>query len=153
MKSVNLGRIRPIYRGEYAPGALYNPLDFLSFSGNTYFCIQQAQGVTPTNTAYFEPVLNLEALGVVSAWETIAGMPNWPVQMAYDVDGNLSTATYSKGDLRIRQTLSYNVGGDLATVLIEDSVDAGATWSELGIQTLNYDAEGNLTHTEWMGNA
>lgn len=72
MQSVNLGRIRPIYKGEYDAATLYNPLDFVGFGGVTYFCIQQAQGIAPTNATHFQPVLDKSLLAVIDDTQTNA---------------------------------------------------------------------------------
>jgi len=79
------------------------------------------------------------------------GVPDWPVTLDYDAGGNLITATYANLSDRFRQQLSYDTSGVLVTVLYEQSSDSGTTWQEIGIETLNYDADGNLTSTNWLG--
>ena len=79
------------------------------------------------------------------------GTPDWPVTLDYNTEGDLSEAVYAQGTDRYRQSLTYNADGELATVLYEESSNSGTTYTEIGVETLNYDAEGNLTHTEWIG--
>lgn len=58
MPTVNLGRIKPIYRGAYSAATAYQPLDFVSYNGVTYFCTAASTGNLPTNTAFFQAVVD-----------------------------------------------------------------------------------------------
>lgn len=58
MPTVNLGRIKPIYRGAYSAATAYQPLDFVSYNGLTYFCTAASTGNLPTNTAFFQAVVD-----------------------------------------------------------------------------------------------
>lgn len=52
----NLGRILPIFRGQYVNTATYYPLDIVYFNGSSYVCKQTARNVLPTNTVYWQIV-------------------------------------------------------------------------------------------------
>lgn len=67
MPTVNLGRIKPIYKGVYAAGTTYQPLDFLSYNGVAYFCTAVSTGNVPTNTAFFQPVVDVNVLASLTA--------------------------------------------------------------------------------------
>lgn len=57
MATVNLGRVKPIYRGEYSAGAAYQPLDFVRYGNLLYICKQAAPaGTLPTNATYFDVI-------------------------------------------------------------------------------------------------
>lgn len=56
MATINLGKIKPLYKGVYSTGVTYRPLDFVLYNSGLYVCKQQATGVTPTDPAYFDPL-------------------------------------------------------------------------------------------------
>jgi len=53
MPTVDLGRVQPIFRGAYDAGTTYEPLDFVTYALNTYFCIATTTGNDPTNATYW----------------------------------------------------------------------------------------------------
>lgn len=66
--TVNLGRVKPIFRGDYSGSFQYNPLDFLRYSGVTYFCkVIPPLATLPTNTTYFAPVNDSDTAASVLA--------------------------------------------------------------------------------------
>jgi hypothetical protein len=70
MPTVNLGRVKPIQRGAYSAAATYQPLDFLTYNGQQYVCKAAAPaGTLPSNTAYFDPVVD------VAAWSSKKAAP------------------------------------------------------------------------------
>jgi hypothetical protein len=67
MTTVNLGRIKPIYKGNYSDAVVYKPLDFILYGGVVYFCIlQTTAGILPTNATYFQSVLSVTGLNVTT---------------------------------------------------------------------------------------
>lgn len=56
MTTVNLGRVKPIHRGEYSAAYQYQALDFVQYGAATYVCTAPSKGNVPTNTAFFQPV-------------------------------------------------------------------------------------------------
>ena len=62
MPTVNLGRVKPIYKGAYQPATAYVPLDFVNYNGVAYFCTAASTGNLPTDPAYFQPVVDVNAL-------------------------------------------------------------------------------------------
>lgn len=50
MVTANLGRVRPIHRGEYDPVTNYVPLDIVTLVGRTFFCIAPTVGNAPSDT-------------------------------------------------------------------------------------------------------
>jgi hypothetical protein len=73
--TVNLGRVKPIFRGDYSESFQYNPLDFLRYSGVTYFCkVIPPLATLPTNTTYFAPVNDSDtAASVLAKMLTVDG--------------------------------------------------------------------------------
>lgn len=82
MPTVNLGRVKPIQRGAYSAAATYQPLDFLTYNGQQYVCkVAAPAGTLPSNTAYFDPVVD------VAAWSSKKAAPG-KIPLAGD-DGRL----------------------------------------------------------------
>lgn len=67
MPTVNLGRIKPIYKGAYQADTAYQPLDFISYNGVAYFCTAASTGNLPTDAAYFQPVVDVNVLASLQA--------------------------------------------------------------------------------------
>jgi hypothetical protein len=62
MATIDLGKIQPLWRGEFSPtpATNYEPLDNLSYLDTVYICILEADGTQlPTNTTYFKPLIDL----------------------------------------------------------------------------------------------
>ena len=52
--STALGRVQPIYKGEYNPGTLYHRLDNVYYQGNTYLCkVDNVLGVAPAESSNY----------------------------------------------------------------------------------------------------
>lgn len=56
MATANLGRVKPIYRGNYDAGFQYQPLDFLRLGNILFICKLASKGNVPTNTTYFDVI-------------------------------------------------------------------------------------------------
>lgn len=52
----NLGRVLPIFKGNYSSTTNYVPLDIVYYNGSSYVCKQNAQNIVPTNTTYWQIV-------------------------------------------------------------------------------------------------
>ena len=76
------------------------------------------------------------------------GFPHWESSFSYNTSDQLIEATYSGGDTMLKKTLSYGTNG-VDTVIYEESLDAGATWTTIGTESYQYDGSGNLTGTTW----
>ena len=74
------------------------------------------------------------------------GAPDWPVTLTR-TDGVLTEAVYANGAIRYRQQL-HRTAGELTSVLYSRSTDSGATWTDIGTETLNR-TDGELTGTSW----
>lgn len=136
------------FKGRYEDqsGELLTPATVLYESG-FWVLLNDLADVTTSVPGPENPDWQL-AQGTVRVKTTPIGAPDWPVTLTYDASGNLTQALYSQNNARFRQTLSYT-GGDLTSVLYEQSADSGATWSVIGTETLVYDGSGNLTGTAW----
>lgn len=58
MPTVNLGRIKPIHRGEYSGAAAYKPLDLVNYNGAVYLCTSNTTGNLPTNPTFWSPLFD-----------------------------------------------------------------------------------------------
>jgi hypothetical protein len=84
MATVNLGRVKPIFRGPYSAGTAYTPLDFVTYNGLTYFCILASTGNAPTNTTYWQMVVDGAAASAISYDHGVSGLAASNVQTAID---------------------------------------------------------------------
>ena len=53
MATINLGRVKPVFRGAYAGGTSYVVDDIVTYSNETYICILASTGNLPTDTTYW----------------------------------------------------------------------------------------------------
>lgn len=52
--STSLGRVQPLYKGEYNPATVYYRLDNVYYQGNTYVCkVESVTGVTPAEVSNY----------------------------------------------------------------------------------------------------
>ncbi len=84
MPTVNLGRIKPIQRGAYAAGTAYLPLDIVTYNGQQYICKAASTGNLPSNTGFFDPIVD------VSAWSSAKAAPG-KIPLA-DANGRLDAS-------------------------------------------------------------
>jgi len=54
MATVNLGRIKPIWQGNYASETSYVVDDMVLYNNSAYICTAASQGNAPTNTSYWD---------------------------------------------------------------------------------------------------
>jgi hypothetical protein len=96
MATINLGKIKPLWRGDYTAGATYRPLDFVNYNNETYINILESTGNLPTNETYFEKVVQPD--NIVHAPNS--GLPNELSVAANSVYGKsniLGTVSQSSG--------------------------------------------------------
>lgn len=52
--STSLGRVQPLYKGNYSPVATYYKLDNVYYQGNTYVCkVEEVSGITPAEISNY----------------------------------------------------------------------------------------------------
>lgn len=109
MRTVNLGRIKPIYKGAYSGATTYQPLDFVSYNGVAYFCTATSTENLPTNTAFFQAVVD------VNTWASKTAAPG-KIPLAGD-DGQIDRSWYAAllpnaaiNDIGIPGTAGFGVG-------------------------------------------
>ncbi|MFW6021647.1 MAG: hypothetical protein ACOCPR_06145, partial [Guyparkeria sp.] len=74
MPTVNLGRVKPIWRGQFDEEYEYQPLDFLKYNGGLYFCVATPPvGTLPTDDTYFESVINPGDISSIEYWQDLTG--------------------------------------------------------------------------------
>ena len=79
MATINLGRVKPVFRGAYSGATAYVVDDIVTYSNETYICILASTGNLPTDTTY------------------------WTKLAAKGVDGtDVSTTLTTQGDLLYR---------------------------------------------------
>lgn len=115
MATINLGRIKPVFKGAYASGTAYVVDDIVVYSDESYICIQAGTGQTPSSaTAY------------------------WTKMAAKGTDGtNVATTLTTQGDILYRdgsglQRLPKGTAGQVL------KMNAGATAPEYGTLSSDY---------------
>ena len=139
------------FKGEY--GTLSGPLSMpatVLYESGFWVLLNDLADVTASVPGPDNPDWQL-AQGTVRVKTTPIGAPDWPCTLTYDENGNLTQAIYSQNNARFRETITYT-GGDISSVLYEQSADSGATWSVIGTETLVYTG-GKLTSTTWTEGA
>ena len=97
MATLNLGRIKPVFRGAYAGGTAYVVDDIVTSGGETFICIQASTG---------------NATSSASHWTKLAEK---------GLDGtNVATTLTTQGDILYRdgsglQRLGYGTSGNVLT--------------------------------------
>lgn len=56
MAQYNLGRVLPIFKGNWNPTVSYTKMDVVYYSGNSYVALAPTTGILPTNTAFWQIV-------------------------------------------------------------------------------------------------
>lgn len=54
MAVYNIGRILPIFRGNWTSLTEYDKLDIVYYNGNSYVATGSSKGVLPTNNSYWQ---------------------------------------------------------------------------------------------------
>jgi hypothetical protein len=88
MATINLGKIKPLWRGDYSAGATYRPLDFVNYNNETYINTLESTGNLPTNETYFEKIVQLVGTVQTTGNQTVAGVKTFS-------SNPISTATQS----------------------------------------------------------
>lgn len=103
--TMNLGRVKPMWRGEYDPAFDYEPMDYLGWQGKTYLCLQPAQGIAPSDSDYFRNLTG-ETDVLMVRYSDLAGAATRPL------------IAYGNGDYWMLMTdvtdVSQHVPGDSA---------------------------------------
>ena len=130
--SASAGRVLLIPRGNYDSTAVYNPLDFVYYNSSSYVCKQPATGILPTNTTYWQimvegavnisdmqdvqitiPISNGQIMSynaTVSKWEN-ANLPDSPITtLSGTLDAGQTTLTIT--DSHITSTSIIDVYTD-----------------------------------------
>lgn len=72
MATLDLGKIKPLYKGFYSPTTSFEPLDFTIYLGVLYVCKQACTGVEPTDIGYFDPV-NINSTDLLALIKQVDG--------------------------------------------------------------------------------
>jgi hypothetical protein len=111
MATINLGRVKPVFRGAYAGGTAYVVDDIVTYSNETYICILASTGNLPTDTTY------------------------WTKLAAKGTDGtDVSTTLTTQGDLLYRDGsgLQRLGAGTAGQALITQGTGANPIWGSAG---------------------
>lgn len=97
----NLGRVLPVFKGNYNSSTNYLPLDIVYYNGSSYVCKQNSTGNSPTNTTYWQIVAMKGELSptllpeqVASIIQTIENDSNFVVDANYVHTDYNFTGTY-----------------------------------------------------------
>lgn len=131
MATINLGRVKPVFRGAYSGATAYVVDDIVTYSNETYICILASTGNLPTDTTY------------------------WTKLAAKGVDGtDVSTTLTTQGDLLYRdgsglQRLAAGTSGQFLKTQGTGANPVWATVSTTGkiINTQTLQDNTNYSHT------
>ena len=66
MANIIIGKIAPVFKGEWSTNVTYTRLDIVSYMGSSYACIvESASGSLPTDTSKFVLVASKGDVGTV----------------------------------------------------------------------------------------
>ena len=120
MAEINLGRIKPIWKGNYSAATVYKPLDFLSYLGSPYFCIlETTAGILPTNATYFQLVSTLLLAASILDGDTTHAPDGNSVYDALALKANLNSPVFT-GSPEM-PTLKLTTGAGAGKVPVSDA--------------------------------
>ncbi len=99
MKKINLGRVLPVFRGEYSATDIYTKLDIVSYNGSSYVAKQTVTGITPTDATAGAANWLLVAQAGQVAWPDLT--PEQKAQIYQDIIDSVF------GDYNDRLTLTH----------------------------------------------
>ena len=105
MATIDLGKIKPLYKGIYQSNTSFEPLDFTIFADVLYINKQACSGIEPTDTAYFDPV-NISSNGLLT--------------LLKQVDGHLSGLDADTVDGKHAEELQDKITGAASTITAAD---------------------------------
>ena len=139
MPSINIGRVRQRWRGEWNNSTVYEILDAVSYQGSSYGCyVASPAGVTPTDGSKWTllaskgdsgqpgPVGPIGETGVFDeTFESVsANLKSYNPTYVYAA-GKLDTVTYDLGaGQSIVKTFSYS-GGKISTITLSGDTPNG----------------------------
>lgn len=137
MATINLGRVKPISRGEYAPAFEYRELDFVSFNGAFWVANQEVTGVEPSAVAsewdFVVGISSLTELGVSQFSSDLLGLTDaqsWRAAAALNVlqagTGEGQSRTNQQNDARYFGPMGVKTEADIdVNGVLELTVDNG----------------------------
>ena len=128
MATINLGRVKPVFRGAYAGGTAYVVDDIVTSGNETFICIQASTGNATSNASY------------------------WTKLAAKGTDGtDVSTTLTTQGDILYRdgsglQRLGAGTNGQFLKTL---GTGANPAWADLsaGIKQIKLSPAGTTQYT------
>jgi hypothetical protein len=129
MAEINLGRIKPIWKGAYSAAVVYKPLDFISYLGSPYFCIlETTAGILPTNATYFQLVSSPLLAAAITDGDTTHAPDGNSVYDALALKANLNSPVFT-GSPEM-PTLKLTTGAGAGKVPVSDA-DGDLTLTDL----------------------
>ena len=66
MANIIIGKVAPVFKGEYSSATTFNRLDIVSYNGSSYACLlDNTKGVVPTNSSRWVLVASKGDVGSV----------------------------------------------------------------------------------------
>lgn len=97
--------------------------------------------------------LDAQARDAVFALLAQGTPPGWTYSIAAGTPDAPTKVLLTRGSERLRKSITWGITGGAtgnpATIVYEYSKDAGSTWAAVGIATLTWDDDGNLTAINW----
>jgi len=96
MPTINLGKVRTVWKGGYNPNTAYTLGDGVYSGGSSYILkVASATGVVPTNISYWSLSAEKGDTGATGAASTVAGPtgPTGPAAATYAMSGSVLNIT------------------------------------------------------------
>jgi hypothetical protein len=93
MAIINLGKVRPAWKGSWSSSTTYQPMDAVSFNGSSYIALVESQGVSATNTTYWQLMAEKGGAGAAPDHQWVGHSLSFK-----DPGGAWGTYTNLKGD-------------------------------------------------------
>ena len=120
MATVNLGRIKPVFRGAYSGSTAYVVDDIVTHGNETFICIQAGTGNATSNASY------------------------WTKLAAKGTDGtDVGTTITTQGDILYRDAsgLARLAAGTAGQALITNGTGANPSWGSAGTLLKVYNSQ------------
>ena len=146
-----LGRVQPVYQGEYSASKTYSMLDRVLYNSAIYECVKDSvQNIVPTNTTYWNkltgeqgpqgPAVPLSD-SITSTDQTVAASSYAVNLLSQQIKTNTTNISTNAGNITSLQTQVATNTADIATLSGDTSITEKLTALEGRMDT----ADGNIS--------
>lgn len=136
MPTINLGRVRPNYRGNYDSGTAYGVLDRVLHNGTVWECVADVTGVEPSasQTAYWVSIGAKGEQGPAGAQGPQGLQGPQGIQGSAGADGQTPNYTFGVTTLAPGSQATVSQTGDMPDFVVTLGIPRGDTGAALAIK-------------------